>query len=354
MIKKLLPLYFLLLTLLSTAQTDYTFISHRNIVSNGYNFWLSIPNTYEEQQEKMPVILFLHGASLCGNDLSRVRKYGCLDAISMGRDIDALVIAPQNPGGPWNPTKIVNVVNWVKEHHALDTNRIYVIGMSLGGYGTFDVVASYPEKFAAAMAICGGSSRKEFCNLTKVPLWIIHGTADRDVPISHSDRIVNAMKACGPTHLLRYTRLHGVNHSQPAKIFYLNQTYAWLLSHSKADSVRQVNKDIDLTVSLMNTAYQGINRSANTITTKENKKTIAPLTQNNALSNDSLNEIANKPVEETTTTQPKTKPSIHTVKKGDTLYAIARKYQTTVSKLCKLNHIKEESILSLGQKLKVR
>ena len=96
------------------AQTEYTFTAYRNVVSNGYNFWVSTPDDYAAKKSEMPVILFLHGHSLCGTDLSRVRKYGCLDAISMGRDIDALIIAPQNPGGPWNPDKIINVLHWVK------------------------------------------------------------------------------------------------------------------------------------------------------------------------------------------------------------------------------------------------
>ena len=194
--KKIILSIALLFPVFLFAQKEYTFITHRGVVKDGYNFWLSVPDTYEAQQEKMPVVLFLHGASLCGNDLSRVRRYGCLHAISMGRDIDALVVAPQNPGGAWNPQRIMAVLDWVKEHYALDTNRLYVLGMSLGGYGTFDFTATYPDKIAASMALCGGSSRKDFCGLNRVPLWIIHGTADRDVPLSRSQVIVDAMKAC--------------------------------------------------------------------------------------------------------------------------------------------------------------
>ena len=111
--KRLILLCLLCSPLLLLAQTSYQFSTHRNEVSNGYNFWLSIPDTYEEQGDKMPVVVFLHGHSLCGTDLNRVRKYGCLDAIAMGRDINALIIAPQNPGGPWDAKKINNVIDWV-------------------------------------------------------------------------------------------------------------------------------------------------------------------------------------------------------------------------------------------------
>ena len=91
----------------SAAQTNYTLITHHNVVKNTYNFWVSVPDTYEEQKGEIPVVLFLHGASLRGTDLNRVRKYGPLDAISMGRDINAIIIAPQNPGGAWNSYKVL-------------------------------------------------------------------------------------------------------------------------------------------------------------------------------------------------------------------------------------------------------
>lgn len=362
--KRTLLLLVILLPTILFSQKEYTFKTYRNTVSEGYNFWLSIPDTYKEQQEKMPVIVFLHGHSLCGNDLNRVRKYGCLDAISMGRDIDALVIAPQNPGGPWNPKRIMNVLNWVQDHYLMDTNRIYVIGMSLGGYGTFDFVATYPDKFAAAMALCGGSSRKEFCGLNKVPLWIIHGTADRDVSLSQSQRIVDAMKACGPTDLLRFDKFPGINHSQLAKMFYLNDTYRWLLSHSKSDSPRQVNKAISIKAPDMGSAYQNIDRTANTITVVNGNGNLpTTMSENNAsiAANEQIQtntSSGNDFKQDTTPTQKQkstpAKPLYHTVKKGDTLYAIARKYHTTVEKLCKINRIKETGILSLGQKIKVR
>lgn len=339
------------------AQKEYTFITHRGVVKNGYNFWLSVPDTYEAQQEKMPVILFLHGASLCGNDLNRVRRYGCLHAISMGRDIDALVVAPQNPGGAWNPQRVMAVLDWVKEHYSLDTNRLYVLGMSLGGYGTFDFTATYPDKIAASMALCGGSSRKDFCGLNRVPLWIIHGTADRDVPLSRSQVIVDAMKACGPTDLLRFDKFKGINHSQPAKIFYLPETYQWLFSHSKADTPRTVNKDISITVSDLDRAYTGIDRNSNVIVVKDSKfSTPSPKTEDSTATAQTTNDSASSAAQTTAklATATTSKPAYHIVKKGDTLYAIAKRYHTTVDKLCKINHIKETSILSLGQKIKLR
>lgn len=356
--KKILVLISIIAPLWVCAQTEYQFSAHRNVVPNGYNFWLSVPDTYDEQKETMPLILFLHGHSLSGTDLNRVRKYGCLDAISMGRDINAIIVAPQDPGGPWNALKLNNILDWVQERFVFDTNRIYVIGMSMGGYGTFQYVGTYPDRVAAAMAFCGGSNLRDHCGLNKVPLWIIHGTADRAVGVGESQKVVNAMKACGKTDLLRFDKFPGINHSQLAKMFYIPETYEWLFKHSKADSVRQVDKTVKIDVGVMNMAYQNIDRSANKIVVVEPNKAVVPdPTMVNAEEASSTDQPKSQPAvqEKPQSTPPaKTSPKVHVVKKGDTLYAIAKKYHTTVDKLCKLNHIKETSVLSLGQKIKVK
>lgn len=351
-----------------SAQTHYTFISHHNVLKEGYNFWVSVPDTYEEQKGDIPVVLFLHGASLCGNDLNRVRKYGCLDAISMGRDINAVIIAPQNPGGAWNSVKVLNILNWVTKRYEVDTNRIYLIGMSLGGFGTIEFLANHGEKIAASMELCGGTIRKDLCKLNDVPLWIIHGTADRAVPVSRAQEIYESMKRCGSTDLLRLDKWAGVNHGDLARLFYLKQTYDWLFTHSKADSPRQVNKDIKLKSGDMANAYKDISRGSNVITVKAyNRKQQDPNDMRRTDDGDddemaARETAASTPKADTqkpstpkpAASKPATGAKYHTVKQGDTLYAIAKKHHTTVDKLCKLNKIKETTILQLGRKLRVK
>ena len=373
----LVILTFICFCVVSKAQTNYTFISHHNVVKDGYNFWVSVPDTYDEQKGDMPVVLFLHGASLCGNDLNRVRKYGCLDAISMGRDINAIIIAPQNPGGAWNSVKVLNILNWVTNQYAVDTNRIYLIGMSLGGFGTIEFLANHGEKIAASMELCGGTIRKDLCKLNQVPLWIIHGTADKAVPVSRAQEIQDAMRKCGSTDLLRLDKWAGVNHGALARLFYLKETYDWLFSHSKADNPRQVNKDIKLKSSDMADAYKDINRGSNVITVKaysrkkqdvndmrrtddgDDEEEVAP--GNDAEQTDVKTEVpantqtVEKPVhKQQPADRPASNAKYHTVKQGDTLYAIAKKYHTTVDKICKLNKIKETTILQIGRKLRVK
>ncbi len=239
--------------------------SHKGDVKNGYNFWLYDPtesNSKTDTINNKPVVIFLHGASLCGSNLERVRRYGTIDAIEKGRELDAYVIAPQNPGGAWNPQRVMSILDYICETHKnIDKDRIYVIGMSLGGYGTIDLVATYPDRIAAAIAMCGGGTVSDYKGLNEVPLWIVHGTADRAVKISESDKVVSKMKSfSGDTPRLIYNRIPGMNHSQPARMFYLKESYDWLFSHNLKDWNRPVKEAFDVK-GTMGKAYMGLDNS---------------------------------------------------------------------------------------------
>lgn len=230
-----------------------------NVVPNNYNFWVYTPGEYVKGGHPQPLIIFLHGASLCGNDLKKVRRYGVLDAIDRDKVIPALVLAPQNSGGAWNPRKINQLLEWMKANYAVDTTHVYVLGMSLGGYGTLDFVGTYPEKVAAAMALCGGCSLKNLDGLGKLPLWIMHGTADRAVSISESKRIVTYLQKTDKDHLLRYKWIQGASHGLPARLFYLQKTYDWLFAHSTADKPRIVDTGFDIDQDDIKETYQELN-----------------------------------------------------------------------------------------------
>ena len=248
----------LCLSLLSvhTAFAQYDFLRPvKDSIPGGYDFWVYTPQDYYYSLDSTPVIIFLHGRSLCGRNLNRVKRYGPLDAIVKGRQIDALVLVPQNPGGSWKPDKINDVLEWTKKHYPMDSTRVYVIGMSLGGYGTLDFAGTYPDKVAAAMALCGGSTLKDVSGLGELPLWIMHGTADRAVPIKQSKVVVEQLKKEGKDKRLRYDWLKGASHGALARILYMTKTYDWLFSHSLIDKKRPVNKEIDIDKSDLSKAY---------------------------------------------------------------------------------------------------
>ena len=298
-------------------------IACRDSIQDGYNFWLYVPEDYNDTVADKPVVLFLHGKSLCGKNLSNVLRYGSIDALKRGREIDAFVIAPQTQS-TWKAEKVWEVYDWVKSNYNVDTCRLYVLGMSLGGYGTINFTATYPDKVAAAMALCGGASIDELCGLTEVPLWIIHGTADKDVPIKYSEKVVNTMIQCGDTSRLIFDRLPREGHSHLARIFYLQSTYDWLFKHNLNDSLRPVNREYSISTSIMSKAYDNFDKSF------------------------SFHVIDSFPNQ---------KPDVqryYTVKKGDTLSKIAVQHGTTVTNLCKLNNMKKTDILRIGRKIRVK
>lgn len=207
-----------------------------------------------------PLVVFLHGASLCGNNLSKVRRYGTIDALSRGLKLDAFVLAPQNHGGAWNPDKIDKIVRWAIDNYPVDSTRVYVLGMSLGGYGTIDYAAEYPHRVAAAIGMCGGATSKNLCNLNEVPLYIMHGTADQAVPFSASKKVADGMAKCGNTSRLIFYPIHGVGHGELARYFYLPEVYDWLFSHSLTDTNRPVTHSIDLNYANLRNVYRRLQK----------------------------------------------------------------------------------------------
>ena len=326
--KKALLLLILAIPLFANSQK---LIAYRDTVKDAYNFWVYVPECYDSVNQTTPTVLFLHGRSLCGNNLAMVRRYGPLDALSYGRKINAIVVAPQNPGGSWDPSKILKIIDWTTETYKTDTNRLYVLGMSLGGFGTINFVGTYPEKVAAAIALCGGGTLKNYCGLNNVPLWIMHGTADKAVSIKQSDAVVNSMAECGDTSLLIYNRLKGVDHGRLSRVFYIHESYDWLFSHSLNDSVKTVNKDIIINTAVMENAYKDLHKSTDNFKVIDDKPDPA---------------YVYKPIDPNA--------PYHVIKKGETLSHVARMYHTSVSKLCQINHLTETSILQIGQKIYVK
>lgn len=261
-VKITILMFFVLSLVTASGSSNGNFEAKKNVVAGSYNFWIYTPSDYEPGGHPMPLVIFLHGASLCGNNLNRVRTYGVLDAIEKGKVIPAVVLAPQNSGGAWSPKKIDELLEWTEEHYTIDKSRVYVLGMSLGGYGTLDYVGTYPHKIAAAMAFCGGCSLKKMDGLGQLPLWIMHGTADRAVSIKQSQSVVDYLQKSGNDKLLRYDWMQGGDHGVYARLFYLQKTYDWLFSHSLGDNPKVVDKAFEIDRTDIKDTYQELKWSS--------------------------------------------------------------------------------------------
>lgn len=216
------------------AQTKLT--SFRNKVEGGYNFWLHEPDMRaSDSKEPIPLILFLHGKSLSGSNLEMVKRYGVLKEVIRGRKLPAIILAPQCPRGKsWDPKRIIKIVDYVQKNYNTDTNRLYVVGMSMGGYGVLNFAGAFSNRIAAAVALCGGGNVKDGCKLASIPLWIMHGTSDRAVAFSESQKIVDAIIKCNKGINLKFDTLEGAGHGEPSRFFSMDALYTWLFLYSKS------------------------------------------------------------------------------------------------------------------------
>lgn len=228
--KRIILLFGLLLTISFSANSQMTTVKGKA----DYNFWLSLPAD-SILKNNPPILIFLHGKSLSGSDLNMVRRYGVIHEMDKGRKVPAIVIAPQVPAGKsWEPAKIKDVLEYVQKMYKTDTNRVYVAGMSLGGYGTLHFAGAYPEIVTAAVALCGGGNTNDGCELATVPLWIQHGNKDYAVPISESEKIVKAIKDCNGGENLLYTIHPGADHGDLERVFRTDEMYTWLFQFDNA------------------------------------------------------------------------------------------------------------------------
>ncbi|SMG13463.1 carboxylesterase family protein [Sphingobacterium psychroaquaticum] len=198
-----------------------------------YDFLVDTENYNAEI--KSPLLIFLHGRSLSGKDLNRVKRYGVLYAKNRGLDIpSSIIVAPQTNNG-WDPDKVKEVLDYTLANYNVDPERVYVCGMSMGGYGTMDFVGKHPECVAAAVAICGGGTLKYAENLSTVPVWIQHGSADRAVPASESKKIYNAIRKANPDANVKLTIIPGGTHGSVERLFHNDEMYEWMFQHRKGN-----------------------------------------------------------------------------------------------------------------------
>ncbi len=165
---------------------------------------------------KYPLVVFLHGAGERGNDNEAQLKWGVRNFATdenMMR-FPALVIAPQCPTGTgWSaftrsdrtiqpdPTRtmelLIGLIQRLIRTMPVDSNRIYITGLSMGGYGTFDALARYPDLFAAAVPVCGGGDASRAASFAHVPIWIFHGAEDPVVDPAQSQQMLEALTKAG-------------------------------------------------------------------------------------------------------------------------------------------------------------
>ncbi len=199
------------------------------------NYLLFLPETYGQEQKSWPMILFLHGAGERGSDIEKVKVHGPPKIVQTRKDFPFIVVSPQCPEGDWWTTKtevLINLLDDIVARYDVDTERIYLTGLSMGGYGSWALASEYPNRFAAVVPICGGGNRIMSLMLKDVPIWAFHGAKDSVVPVEESKEIVEAINARGGNAKL--TIYPEANHDSWTETYNNQELYDWLLEHRLA------------------------------------------------------------------------------------------------------------------------
>lgn len=197
-----------------------------------YQRLVRVPADYEKTPDKQwPLILFLHGSGERGDDLDKVKDQGPLGYINAGHPLPFVVVAPQCPRREWwNPERLKSLIDQIQASYRIDPKRIYVTGLSMGGYATFDLAAVYPQLAAAIAPLSGGENPEIAERLKGIPTWIFHGADDDVVPARYSIDIADRMKALGLD--VKLTIYPGVGHGGWDKVYGDPALYDWFLQHS--------------------------------------------------------------------------------------------------------------------------
>jgi predicted peptidase len=200
------------------------------------NYLLYLPKDYGKTDKKWPLMLFLHGAGERGSDLNLVKKHGLAKLAAEGKDFDFIIVCPQCPENDWWPKltdDLIVLVDDIAERYNVDTKRLYVTGLSMGGFGTWNLIQKYPDKFAAAAPVCGGGdSIAVTSQLKDMPIWVFHGAKDNVVPPGKSEEMVKALKAAGNSNV-KFTLYPDAGHDSWTATYNNPELYAWFLSCEK-------------------------------------------------------------------------------------------------------------------------
>ena len=201
-----------------------------------------VPKEYARKGgQRWPLMLFLHGAGERGTNLQRVAIHGPPKLVKQGKEFPFIIIAPQCPEGErWQNDVLLKLLDRVVHDYAVDTNRVYLTGLSMGGFGTWKLAVAHPELFAAIVPICGGgetievllAARERGAALKSLPVWAFHGAKDPVVSLEESERMVNALKKLGGKEV-KLTVYPEAQHDSWTETYNNPELYEWLLKHSR-------------------------------------------------------------------------------------------------------------------------
>ena len=203
-------------------------------IKTKWNYLLYLPDDYEQKQSH-PLMLFLHGAGERGdNQLDRVKIHGPAKLISQGKKFPCVVVSPQCPSNRWwDAAELSALLDHIEANYKIDSKRIYVTGLSMGGYGTWALALREPNRFAAIAPICGGGNEISINYVDKItaPIWAFHGAKDTVIPLSKLEAMQKAHEAAGVE--MKVTVYPEVGHDAWNNAYDDQQLYEWMFAQKR-------------------------------------------------------------------------------------------------------------------------
>jgi predicted peptidase len=227
----LTPLLILLMVVPSIGQSVQK--KMKTSISAEINYLMFLPKEYSKMGPGSPMIIFLHGSGERGNNLEKVKAWGPPAIVEKNPDFPFIVLSPQCPENEWwNPYLLKGMIDDVLANYNVDKSRVYLTGLSMGGFGTWELAMAYPEYFAAIAPICGGGNPFLAFQLKNTPVWVFHGMKDDAVPEQESAKMVDALKKIGAD--VTYTVLPEGGHVD-AWVYAYGEAglFDWFLKHKK-------------------------------------------------------------------------------------------------------------------------
>jgi predicted peptidase len=193
---------------------------------------LFVPKDYDGKKA-YPLILFLHGAGETGEDGEKQVKVGLGPVVKKQVDtFPCITVFPQAHKRGWaadseSGKTALAILDEVEKAYKVDTKRVYLTGLSMGGFGTWSFAAAYPERWAAIVPICGGGDPKMAEKIKNIPCWVFHGDADTAVKVDLSRAMVKALETAGGKP--KYTEYEKVGHNSWVKAYDTKELYEWML-----------------------------------------------------------------------------------------------------------------------------
>jgi len=195
-------------------------------------YLLYLPGDYNAGSREWPLMIFLHGSGERGTDLELVKKNGLPRRLEDGMQLPGIVVSPQCPlDTRWSVPVLEQFLDSLLKDYRIDTDRIYLTGLSMGGQGTWNWAMADPERFAAIAPVCGKTDTTHAAALKEMPIWVFHGAKDDVVPIEDSERMVEALKRMG--NKVKFSAYPDANHDSWTETYENPRLYKWLLKHHK-------------------------------------------------------------------------------------------------------------------------